>query len=143
MRLVISALFKGVLLRNYSVLKSRVPRSRKALVAIAALTSVLFACSGAPKERVEKARITEAGTTVAVLVSKAGPPTVERAIDRDNPADRCADDERNVRAFEYHVPYDSVTGPVRRFFGRPTVAAMTVVCLDTDSRVTSTHSLIY
>ena len=82
----------------------------------------------------------EAGATVAVLISKAGPPTVERGIHRDSPGDRCADDKRNVRAFEYHVPEDPVTGSVRKLFGRPTVAAMTVVCLDTDSRVTSTHS---
>lgn len=128
---------------SYSVLKSRVTRSRKAFVAIAAMTSAFFACSNVSEERAEKARTTEAGTTVAVLVSKAGPPTVDRGIDRDNPVDRCADDERNVRAFEYHVPYDSVTGPLRRWFGRPTVAAMTIVCLDTDSRTTSTHSRIY
>jgi hypothetical protein len=117
-----------------------VPRSRKALVAIAALTSVLFACSGAAWQRADEALTTEAGTPAAVLISKAGPPTVERGIDRDNPVDRCADDKRSVRAFEYHVPFDSVTGPVRRLFGRPTVSAMTVVCLDADSKVTSTHS---
>ena len=123
--------------------RTRVPRPCKALVAIAALTSVLFACSGEAKQRAEKARATEAGTPVAVLISKVGPPNVERGIRRDSPGDRCADDKRNVRALEYHVPEDSVTGPVRRWFGRPTVAAMTVVCLDTDSRVTSTHLLIY
>lgn len=130
-------------LRNYSVLQSRVARSRKALVAIAALTSVLFACSASARQRAEKARTTEAGTTAAVLIGKAGQPNVERPIRRDSPGDRCADDKRNVRALEYHVPEDSVTGPVRRLFGRPTVAAMTVVCLDADSKVTSTHSLIY
>ena len=72
-------------------------------------------------------------------MSEAGPPTVEREIDRDNPADQCADDKRSVRALEYHVPLDLVTGPILRSFGRPTLASKTVVCLDADSRVTSTH----
>ena len=124
------------LLLSYSVLKIHVPRA-KALVAIAALASVLFACSGA--EQANKARAAEPGTTVAALVGNAGRPTVERAIDRANPVDRCADAERNVRAFEYHVPYVSVTGSIGRLFGPPTLASMTVVCIDTDSRVTSTY----
>jgi hypothetical protein len=112
-----------------------------ALGAIAALTAGLFACSGAARERAEKARTTEAGTPVAVLISKAGQPTVDRGIYRDHPGDPCADDKRSVRAVEYHVPFDSVSGPVRKLFGRITVASMTVVCVDAESKVTSTHSL--
>ena len=117
--------------------------SRTTLAAIAALTSLLVACSGAAKQRAEEARAIEGGTTVAVLISKVGPPTVERGIRRDGPGDPCADDEPNVRAFEYHVPEDPVTGPVRKLFGRPTVAAMTVVCLDADSKITSTYLRVF
>src|SRR5882672_712566 len=106
------------LFRSYSALKSRMRRSRQVVI-IAALTSVVFACSGVAEERAKKARTTKAGTTVAALVSEAGPPTVERGIGQKNPVDGCANDERNVRAFEYHVPYDSLTGPVRKLFGRP------------------------
>src|SRR5262245_19276100 len=105
---------------------------------------MLFGCSDAAQQRAEKARQTPAGTTAAALVSRVGSPNLERPIRRDGPGDRCAgENKRNVRALEYHVPVDSVTGPVRKLFGRPTVAAMTVVCLDADSKVTSTHSLIY
>ena len=119
------------------------PRPRKALVAIVVVTSVLFACAGAERQRAEKARATESGTTAAELISKAGQPTVVREIYRESPGDGCADDKRNVRAFEYHVPVDSVTPPVRRLFGRPTLDGMTVVCLDADSKVTSTHVRIF
>jgi hypothetical protein len=87
--------------------------------------------------------MTEAGTTVEALIGSAGPPSLEREIHRDSPGDRCASDPRNVRAFEYHAPEDSVAGPIRRLFGRPTVAAMTVVCLDGDSKVTSTHLRVF
>lgn len=127
--------------RDYWTANVPTPRSRKALGAIAALTAGLFACSGAAGERAEKAGATKAGTPVAALISQAGPPTVERGIYRAHPGDPCADDKRNVRAFEYHVPFDPVSGPVRKMFGRPTFAAMTVVCLDADSKVSSTHSL--
>jgi hypothetical protein len=45
--------------------------------------------------------------------------------------------------FEYHVPldgpFDPVTGPLRKFFHRPTVASRTFVCLDHDGKVASTH----
>ena len=85
----------------------------------------------------------EAGTTVAVLIRRAGPPTVEREIHRDSPGDHCADNKRNVRAFEYHVPEVPLIGPVLRLFGRPNLAAMTVVCLDADSKVTSTYLRIF
>src|SRR4029453_541067 len=129
-----------VLLDDYSVPKSPAPRSRKALGAIAALTAGLFACSGAARERAEKARTTEDGPPLAVLISKAGPPSVDRGIYRDHPGDPCADDKRSVRGFEYHVPFDSVSGPVRKLFGRTTVTSMTVVGVDAESKVTSTHS---
>ena len=87
-----------------------------------------------------KAARTPAGTPVAALIKAAGQPTVQREIDRGR-VDPCADDKRSVRALEYHVPIDSVTGPVRKLFGRPTVAAMTVVCLDKESKVLSTHTM--
>ena len=115
-------------------------RSRKSLGAIALLTAGLFACSGEAEDRAVKAASTQAGTPVAALISRVGSPTVERQIDKGR-VDPCADDKRSVRALEYHVPVDSVTGPVRKLFGRPTVAAMTVVCVDKESKVLSTHPL--
>ena len=130
-----------VLRRDYSIAKAPNRRSHKALGAIAALTAGLFACSGAAGERAEKAGATKAGTPVAALISQAGPPTVEREIYRAHPGDPCATDKRNVRALEYHVPFDPVSAPVRKLFGRPTFAAMTVVCLDANSNVSSTYSL--
>lgn len=108
--------------------------------AIAALTAGLFACSGEAEDRAVTAASTPAGTPVAALIKAAGQPTVQREIDKGR-IDPCADDKRSVRAFEYHVPIDSVTGPVRKLFGRPTVAAMTVVCLDKESKVLSTHTM--
>jgi hypothetical protein len=118
------------------------PRPRKTHIAIfvlGAAVAALNACTAAEKQRAETARATEPGTTLAILVTKAGQPTVQRDVERDNPIDRCAADKRNVRALEYHVRDDAVTGPLRKLFGRPTVASMTVVCLDGESKVTSTY----
>jgi hypothetical protein len=127
--------------RDYSTAEAPTRRSHNALGVIAALTAGLFACSGAAEERAEQALDTKAGTPVATLISSVGAATREREIYRAHPGDPCASDKRNVRAFEYHVPIDPVSGPVRKLFGGPTFAAMTVVCLDADSKVVSTHSL--
>ena len=128
-------------LRDHSVLSSRALISRSHWMIIAAFAGLLLTTSCGGSERAEIARTTSAGTTVAVLVSKAGSPNVDRPVKRwTYPVDPCADDERNVRAFEYHVPFDPVSGPVRKCFHRPTVAEMIVVCLDNEAKVTSTHS---
>src|SRR4029079_12885676 len=106
-----------------SVMDSRVQASAKTRVGCVAFTFLVLACSCGPSERAESARKTAAGTSVAALIDKAGQPTVDRPVKPGTyPADACADDQRNVRAFEYHVPFDPVTGPVRKLFHRPTVA---------------------
>jgi hypothetical protein len=130
-----------VLQRGNSIGQVSASRSRAILCAIIALTAGLFACSGQAGERAEKAGATVVGTPVAALISRAGQPTVEREIYRAHPGDPCADDNRSVRAFEYHIPFDPVSGPVRKLFGRPTFAAMTVVCIDAESKVSSTRSM--
>jgi hypothetical protein len=108
---------------------------------IAAFTSLVLVYSCAAEDRASRARATEAGTAVAALVSKAGSPTLARTVSRGSPVDPCAGNERNVRAFEYHVPFGPVTGALRKWSHSNTVAAMTVVCLDDDAKVTSTHSV--
>ena len=119
------------------------PRWRIALAAVVAVTAALFASWGADKQRAQTAWAARPGTTAAVLVRQAGHPAVEREIAQDNPLDRCAGDKRNVRAFEYHVAPDPLTGPLRRMFHRPTVDSITVVCLDAEAKVTSTHLRIF
>ena len=79
----------------------------------------------------------------ACLSAKPARQPVESGIHRDSPGDSCADDKRNVRAFEYHVPEAPLIGPFLKVFGRPNMLAMTVVCLDADAKVTSTHLHIY
>jgi hypothetical protein len=108
-----------------------------------ALTTLVVACSSAASQRADRARSTEVGATRAALVNSAGSPTIERPVDRTSQVDPCVRDERNGRALEYDVPFDPLTGPILKWFNRPTVAERTVVCLDKESRVTSTHWLVY
>jgi hypothetical protein len=120
---------------TYSFPKSRVPMS----LALLAFTSLVLTCACAGSERAENAGATKPGTTATALVSEVGPPTIDRPIKVGSVADPCADDQRNVRAFEYHVGLDPVTGTIAKFFDRPTVMAKTTVCFDKDTKVTSTH----
>ena len=121
-------------------LKSVAVTARKPWIALLVFTSLFLACSCAPAELAENARATAVGTTATALVARAGLPTVDRTVDRaTNSIDPCAGDPRSVRAFEYHVGFDPVTAPIRKLLHRPTVAAMTVVCLDKDAKVVSTH----
>jgi hypothetical protein len=123
--------------------QSRVRTSAKRWLACAAVGALVFVCSCTATERAEKAGAMEAGTTAEALVSEAGSPTLERRVDKGNLVDPCVRDERNVRAFEYHIPIDPVTGPIRRLLHRPAIAAKTLVCLDDGGLVTSTHFLKY
>jgi|SRR5688572_9072898 len=107
------------------------------LATVVALATLPCSCAGS--ESAENAHVTEPGTTAAALVRKVGAPTVERSVKLGSLADPCADDQRNVRALEYHVGLDRVTGAIAKFFDRPTVSAMTTVCVDSDAKVTSTH----
>lgn len=116
--------------------------SRHRWLVAAVFSSLLLASSCAAEERAAKARAVKVGTTTASLISKAGPPTIERLVIRGTPpGDPCVDDQQSVRAFEYHVPY--WTAPIMKLPHRPTVAAKTVVCLDADGRVRSAYGFKY
>jgi hypothetical protein len=111
--------------------------------ALIVCASILLACSCAaaePSRRADRARTTHSGTPLASLFKTAGAPTIERAVKNGTyPVDPCAYDQQNVRALEYHVTYDAVTRSVLKLFDRPAVLSMTVVCVNGDANVTSTH----
>ena len=132
----------AISLRNDSVSESRF-LCRTRCRAGAALSLLLLAFSCGRSEHAEIAGAMRPGPTAAVVVKQAGSPTIERPVRPGHTVDPCARDLRNTRAFEYHIPIDSVTGPIRKLFRRPAVAAKTVVCLDHDAKVTSTHFLKY
>lgn len=78
-----------------------------------------------------------AGTTLAELESRAGKPSLARAVNPKDKQDFCAAASTNVRAVEYYSPR-GFAGTVWSVLGQPP-STIVVVCLDSNERITTKH----
>lgn len=103
-------------------------------------SQVCSACVSSAADAAGKAGVSQPGDSVVRLVADIGQPTVNRSVDKSaGKSDPCGKDDRNVRAFEYHVPGRGATRTILSWLGQSSISSMTVVCIDANERVTSTH----
>jgi hypothetical protein len=117
------------------------PVRRTCSIAIA----ILFCqgCDAPGADAAAKAATVPPGTPVAELIAEAGPPTLERTVDRLKvPNDLCAADSGAVRALDYEVPGKGFVRGVLEHLGKQFISSTVVVCVDSNQKVTLTHTFI-